>query len=173
VTAPRYGLGFDNTIGPLPQPNAWLDSWPVFFAERRLIPMADAAARERAISSPLADAVVRLAARLGDLLPAGPPASLIHGDVWSGNVLSEGGVITAFLDPAAYYADAEVELAFITLFSTFGSRFFDAYQRSRPIDPGFWATRRDLYNLYPLLVHARLFRGQYVAQLDSTLRRFL
>lgn len=173
VTGPRYGLGFDNTIGPLRQENGWLDSWPAFFRERRLMPMALAAAREGAFPVALADALEHLGARLGELVPEGPAASLIHGDVWSGNVLSVGGVVTAFVDPAPYHAHAEVELAFMTLFSTFGPRFFEAYQRVRPIDPEFWAVRRDVYNLYPLLVHARLFRGHYVAQLESTVRRFL
>ena len=95
--------------------------------------------------------------------------ALIHGDVWTTNVLARAGRITAFLDPAIYYADPEIELAFIGLFGTFGRAFHEAYHSLRPIAPGFFEERRDLYNLYPLLVHVRLFGGSYVGQVERTL----
>jgi len=80
--------------------------------------------------------------------------------------------LPGFVDPAIYYADAEVELAFATLFSTFTDPFFRRYAELRPIRPGFREARRDIYNLYPLLVHVRLFGGDYVRSVDRTLARF-
>jgi fructosamine-3-kinase len=105
-------------------------------------------------------------------LDDGSPPSLVHGDMWTGNVLCKGGRIAAFIDPAVYYADAEIELAFSTLFGTFGEAFFDRYREHRPLQPGFFEARRDLYNLYPLLVHVRLFGGSYVGSVERTLRQF-
>ena len=102
--------------------------------------------------------------------PAAP--SLIHGDLWGGNILVKAGRIAAFVDPAIHYADAEVELAFTTLFGTFGQAFFDRYREHRPIAPGFFEARRDIYNLYPLLVHTTLFGGHYAASVDGILRRY-
>jgi fructosamine-3-kinase len=87
-------------------------------------------------------------------------------------VLAAAGRITGFVDPAIYYADPEIELAFITLFNTFGTTFFDRYGEIRPLDAGFWRERRQLYNLYPLLVHVHLFGGDYVLSVDRTLRQF-
>jgi fructosamine-3-kinase len=115
--------------------------------------------------------IERFAARLPALLE--PPAfpALLHGDVWTTNVLASRGRITAFLDPAIYHGHPEVELAFVPLFSTFGHDFFDAYAALNPIRPGFFDTRRDLYNLYPLLVHVRLFGAGYLGGIDATLRR--
>jgi len=98
--------------------------------------------------------------------------SLIHGDVWTTNVLAHNGRITGFIDPAVYYAHPEIELAFTTLFGTFGSAFFERYRELRPLKPGFFEERRDIYNLYPLLVHVRLFGGGYAASVDQTLSRF-
>ena len=98
--------------------------------------------------------------------------ALIHGDVWTTNVLARDGRIVAFIDPAIYFADPEIELAFTTLFGTFGEPFFKRYAELRPLRPGFLEERRDIYNLYPLLVHVRLFGGSYVHSVDSTLRRF-
>jgi len=168
----RYGLGFDTLIGGLHQPNAWSAGWPEFFADRRLREMARQAHEAGRLSGADRARIDALAARLDGLLPARPPSSLVHGDAWGGNVLCAGGRIAAFIDPAIYYGHAEVELAFITMFSTFGRRFFDAYDGLRPIEPGFWEERRELYNLYPLLVHARLFGGGYVGSVRRILDRF-
>jgi fructosamine-3-kinase len=102
--------------------------------------------------------------------PARP--GLIHGDAWGGNILCRSGRVAGFIDPALYYADPEIELAFGTLFGTFGEAFFDRYREFRPIAPGFEETRRPLYLLYPLLVHVRLFGGGYVGSVDRILDRF-
>ena len=99
-------------------------------------------------------------------------SSLIHGDVWTTNVLARNGRVTGFIDPAIYYAHAEIELAFTTLFGTFDEDFLRRYEELRPIAPGFMEVRRDIYNLYPLLVHVRLFGGGYVASVESILHRF-
>src|SRR5690606_31505376 len=98
--------------------------------------------------------------------------ALIHGDLWTTNILAQDGRITGFLDPAIYYAHPEIELAFSTLFNTFDAPFFERYRQLRPLEPGFFETRRDIYNLYPLLVHVRLFGGGYVGALERFLRRF-
>jgi fructosamine-3-kinase len=90
--------------------------------------------------------------------------------MWGGNVLVNDGCIAGFIDPAIYYADPEIELAFSTLFSTFGEPFFRRYSEIRPIRPDFFEVRRDLYNLWPLLVHVRLFGGGYVRQVERILK---
>jgi fructosamine-3-kinase len=177
LTSPdgAFGLTEGGTIGPLPQPNTPAPRWDEFFRDRRLLHFAHAAARENAITPALLARLERLAARLGELVPPSPPASLIHGDLWSGNILSAGDRITGVIDPAPYYAHAEVELAFIRLFSSLSRAFFDRYwdlsgtpaHARREFD----ARRCDLYNLYPLLVHARLFGGHYAGEVASNLSR--
>jgi fructosamine-3-kinase len=116
--------------------------------------------------------VERLADRLEDLIGEPNPPALVHGDAWSGNVLAKGGRISAFLDPAIYHADPEIELAFISLFNSFGDAFMRRYAQIRPIRDGFFETRRDLYNLYPLLVHTYYFGGGYLGSAQSILGRF-
>ncbi len=87
-------------------------------------------------------------------------------------MLAKGGRISAFLDPAIYHADPEIELAFISLFNSFGDAFMRRYAEIRPIREGFFETRRDLYNLYPLLVHTYYFGGGYLGSVQRTLGRF-
>ena len=115
--------------------------------------------------------IERLAERLDDLLiePAFP--SLLHGDLWTGNVLTRSGRVAGFVDPAIYCGSPEIELAFGTLFGTFGEAFFEAYTSAMPLEPGFHELRLSLYNLYPRLVHVRLFGSSYLAGIDATLAR--
>jgi fructosamine-3-kinase len=169
-SADSFGLERDTLIGSLPQLNPRSTSWVEFFRDHRLLYMAGLAAEARQLDARLHDRILRLADRLASLLEEPERPSLIHGDVWTTNVLAHGDRITAFLDPSVYYAHPEIELAFITLFSTFGPAFFDRYNALRPIRPGFFERRRDIYNLYPLLVHTRLFGGGYAAQVASILR---
>ena len=171
VTRDRFGLEKDTLIGGLHQPNGWMDSWIDFFRERRLLAMAKQAQDAGRLPTRAHDRVEACARRLGDLIDEPPAPALVHGDIWSGNVLSAGERITGFIDPAIYYAHPEVELAFITLFATFGRPFFERYDELAGVAPGFFKSRRDVYNLYPLLVHVRLFGGGYVGQLEQTLTR--
>ena len=169
----QFGLEFDTLIGGLSQPNAWMDSWIEFFAERRLVHMANESHRAGMLDRAMLTRVERFARdRVPSMLSEPEHPSLLHGDAWGGNILVRSGRVAAFIDPATYYGDPEVELAFGTLFGTFTDRFFDSYAERRPIREGFFEARREVYNLYPLLVHAYLFGGGYVAQIDSTLRRF-
>lgn len=172
VTAPAFGLERDTLIGPLRQPNPWSESWITFFRDHRLRSMARLAADSGQLPAPVLARIERLAGRLDGLLEEPEQPSLIHGDIWATNVLAAADRVTAFLDPAIYYAHPEMELAYITLFNTFGQAFFERYHALRPIEPGFFEARRDIYNLYPLLVHVRLFGGGYVGSVDRILRRF-
>ncbi len=172
LTSPSYGLERDTLIGGLHQPNCYYDKWIPFFAEKRLLYMAGEAAAAGRLPSHMIPRIGKMADRLPDYLLEPDAPSLIHGDVWTTNVLASGNRITAFIDPAIYYASPEIELAFITLFGSFGESFFNRYQELRPIVPGFFEERRDIYNLYPLLVHVRLFGGGYVARVDAILHRF-
>ena len=172
VTAERFGFDRPTLIGGLHQPNDQDPSWLAFFRDQRLLYMGRQAADAGRLPGTLLARLEALAGRLDKWLAEPERPSLIHGDMWGGNVLCRDGRITGFVDPAIYYADPEIELAFSTLFGTFGDAFFGPYRELRPMAPGFFEERRDLYNLYPLLVHVRLFGGSYVGQVERTLGRY-
>ena len=172
VTQTSFGLEKDTLIGGLHQPNPATKSWLEFFRDQRLLYMAGEAVTAGRLPGAMMPRIEKLCAKLDQWLVEPKAASLIHGDIWSGNVLCAAGRITGLIDPAIYYADPEIELAFSTLFSTFGDAFFSRYCELRPIAEGFFEERRDLYNLYPLLVHVRLFGGSYVQSVDATLSRY-
>jgi len=169
---PYFGLECDTLIAGLPQANPPSERWVPFFVEHRLLAMAQLAREAGQLSSKMHARIESLAARLDMILLEPSHPSLIHGDLWGGNLLLRDGAIAALIDPACYCADPEIELAFMTLFQTFGEAFYGRYGELRPIAEGFFEERRDLYNLYPLLVHLRLFGAAYASPIDHTLRRF-
>lgn len=172
VCGDAFGLEQDTLIGGLPQPNDVSDTWVTFFAEQRLLHMGRNALDAGRLPAATFRRIESLCAKLDRWISEPDAPCLIHGDMWTGNVLCREGRITGFVDPAIYYADPEIELAFSTLFGTFGDAFFRRYDAHRPIAPGFFEERKDLYNLHPLLVHVRLFGGSYVASVERTLTVF-
>lgn len=172
VRGQTFGLERDTLIGGLHQPNKTYKQWIPYFREQRLLYAAHEAAKVGRLPAAILERVERFSKQLEKWLVEPEYPSLIHGDMWTTNILAQEGQITGFLDPAIYYAHPEIELAFSTLFGTFGQPFFQRYHQLRPIMPGFFEERRDIYNLYPLLVHVRLFGGGYVGAVDQVLRKY-
>ncbi|MEM8914314.1 MAG: fructosamine kinase family protein [Pseudomonadota bacterium] len=168
---PDFGFEIDTVIGRLHQPNPRSDDWIEFFAEHRLLHMARLADQEGTLPQGMLARLDALAERLEKLIIRPKHPSLLHGDVWTGNLLVRGDRIAAFIDPAVYYGDREMDLAFATLFNTVGKPFFDRYGEIAPLIPGFFEVRRDIYNIYPLLVHVRYWDVSYATPIDATLRR--
>lgn len=168
---PCYGLNHDNLLGSTPQINAWRADWADFFVEFRLRPQMELAAQNGRLNAARRQRLERLIDRLPDLLGgvAGQP-SLIHGDLWGGNVIPGPGGL-ALIDPAVSFSDREAELAYTELFGGFSRAFYDGYQHAWPLEPGY-AQRRDLYNLYHLLNHLNLFGETYGSGVDSVLKRY-
>jgi fructosamine-3-kinase len=167
-TAGAFGFPFDTLSGPLRQPNPWCASWSEFFGEHRLNHVADVAHAAGSVDTETRRRLGRVVSDLDTLVDEPARPALVHGDVWTENVLSEDGHVTAVLDPACYYGHPEVELAYIAWTGTFGDAFFERYRERRPVAPGF-ATRRRVYELLPLLEHVHLFGGRYRARLDDAL----
>jgi fructosamine-3-kinase len=172
ITAPAYGLERDTVIGGLAQVNTPDSDWVAFYRDRRLGNMARRAHAAGRLPAGLLRRIERLGARLDRILDPPERPGLVHGDAWGGNILCRGGKVAAFIDPALYFADPEMDLAFGTLFGSFGPAFFAEYHRLRPIRPGFWEERKDLYLLWPLLVHVRLFGASYLDPVERIVARW-
>ncbi len=134
-TAEQFGFDADNYIGSTPQPNPWTADGFEFYARHRFTFQAELATQRGLLSPQEASLAADLAARLPDLVPA-QPASLLHGDLWSGNQIADSQGHPAIIDPAAYYGWAEADLAMMVLFGSPGSGFWEAYNEVRPLEPG-------------------------------------
>ncbi len=166
-----FGWRRDNYIGATPQPNPESGDWTTFFRDQRLGYQLALAARNGHAHA-LAAGGERLLAGIGALLDHGPAASLLHGDLWTGNLgyLPDG--TPAVFDPAVYYGDREADLAMSELFGGFGRDFYAAYREAWPLDPGY-GTRKTLYNLYHVLNHLNLFGAGYLGQASGMIDRLL
>lgn len=168
--SPRFGFGHDNYIGSTLQPNSWSEDGWVFYAEHRLIFQSRLALERGLLDARTVKQVERLAFRLPELIPE-QPASLIHGDLWSGNAISDSQGRPALIDPAVYYGWAEAELGMTALFGGFPDSFYQAYQEARPLPAGL-QQRFPIYNLYHLLNHLNLFGGSYYSQVTGILNKY-
>ncbi|EDL48028.1 fructosamine kinase family protein [Erythrobacter sp. SD-21] len=150
VTGESYGWHEDYALRHVRVENEALPDWPSFWAKRRLLCHASHVAAD------LARRIEALAQALPELLPRAPAPSLLHGDLWGGNVLVSGERISGLIDPCAYCGDREVDAASLTVFDSPPDSFFDALE----LNAG-WRERQPVYRLWMWLLHVRLFGDSY------------
>lgn len=170
-SAGHFGLAENNYIGRLPQQNEPKKNWIDFFREQRLQVQLGLAFYKGLVNDSFVRRFKALYPKLPDLLPEEPPA-LLHGDLWSGNVMVGAQGQPCLIDPAVYYGHREAEMAFTELFGGFDSLFYKSYEEENPLLPAY-AERKDIYNLYPLMVHVNLFGTSYLSGVERILKRFI
>jgi len=167
-----YGYYYNTTIGPFEQHNEQTQyNWGLFLGQMRIMPMVRICYDKGAIGKEFVDRLERLCRDLYKRIDISAIApSLLHGDLWSGNILfnTKGA---ALIDPAIYFGDREMELAFILMFDTFGETFFEHYTEIHTLSEDFYGTKVPLYQIYPILVHVALYGAAYVRQLEHVLKR--
>jgi protein-ribulosamine 3-kinase len=168
VSNDRFGWTSDNYIGSLPQTNAFSNDWCEFWRERRIIPQLERASElSRSDRKRIESLITR-----DDLIAIGNEEgpSLLHGDLWNGNVHGVRDGEPSVIDPSIYYGHREVDLAMARLFGGFSGEFFDAYNEAWPLQEGA-EERCSMYQLYYMLVHVNLFGGSYVSGTMSLVRK--
>lgn len=172
ITRDSYGWTMDNTIGSTPQRNTCAARWADFWREQRLRVQLQLAAQNghRGVLQRHGE---RLLADIHRYFAGHEPAaSLLHGDLWSGNYgITPDGTPVIF-DPAVYYGDRETDIAMTELFGGYPAAFYDAYAKEYPLEPGY-RRRKTLYNLYHVLNHLNLFGGGYLPQAEHMLDTLL
>lgn len=161
-----YGFDWDNSLGTTAQPNKWQSNWSSFFSEQRLGWQLQLLLEQGFGFGKIDFLVEQCRQRLAHYQPA---PSLLHGDLWRGNVGFIADTAAVF-DPASYFGDRETDIAYSTLFGRFPDPFYQAYNDLYPLDNDF-NERKDLYNLYHVLNHAYLFRGAYLVQAQEMIKQ--
>ncbi len=171
ISRADFGWDRDNTIGSTHQPNNPEQDWATFWGRHRLGFQLDLAARN-GYGHRFRDQGERLLAALPALIDHDPVPSLLHGDLWGGNLGFDQDGHPVIFDPAVYYGDREADIAMTELFGGFGGDFHAAYTEAWALDPGY-RTRKDLYNLYHILNHLNLFGTGYLGQAQGMMQRLL
>lgn len=163
-TREQYGWYRNNTIGSTPQVNNQSGDWVSFYRDQRLGYQYQLAAQKGCRK--LAERGELLMSKLEEFFTDyRPSASLLHGDLWSGNYAIDKSGIPVIFDPATYYGDREADIAMTELFGGFSQRFYSAYNDNFPLDSGY-KVRKVLYNLYHIINHYNLFGGGYQHQAE-------
>lgn len=171
-TQPFFGWHTDNTIGSTRQSNARHQDWPKFWREQRLQKQLQLASANGFIGKLQRRGEI-LAERVGRFFDNyRPRPALLHGDLWGGNAAADRQGEPFIYDPACYYGDREADIAMTELFGGFDSAFYQAYQSSYPLDPGY-QIRKTLYNLYHIINHLNLFGGGYLHQAETMIEHLL
>ena len=160
-TSEQFGFDADNFIGRTPQPNRWDSDWSSFFLSQRLGPQLQRLDRHQADAFWERQLPALVESWERKFAGYQPQPSLLHGDLWSGNVAMTVSDEPLIFDPAVHYGDRECDLAMADLFGGFNDCFYQRYQALWPLEPD-WAERRRYYQLYHLLNHANLFAGHYL-----------
>ena len=163
-----YGFSYDNHIGSLDQSNKPHENFADFYINCRIEPQLALAKRTRSIVFPYS--LKHFHRIVENTIPQEAPA-LIHGDLWSGNLIhSESGPV--FIDPSVSYGHREMDLAMMRMFGGFEEAVFVSYEEQCKLEKG-WRERADIFQLYYWLVHVNLFGGQYRHSAEKVFRKYL
>jgi len=169
VTDGKYGLDKDNYIGAGKQKNTPKSGWIEFFSECRLRPQFELASRY--FDGSLIKKTNWLLDNLDRFLYEPEKPSLLHGDLWAGNFMSDETGQPMLIDPAIYVGCSEADIAMTELFGGFDRKFYNSYFKAMGDIPGY-KDRRDLYNLYHLTNHLNLFGSTYLSGVVMTIERY-
>lgn len=165
-----FGLNHDNYIGSLKQKNSKKNSWESFFINCRIAPLVKQAFENNLLNKSHLKYFERLYLRLNELLPI-ENSSLLHGDLWAGNLLQGKNQVPVFIDPAVYYGHREMDLAMTRMFGGFDYTFINYYNELFPLEK-YWEDRIAIHNLYPNLVHLNLFGQSYLSRIEGVINKF-
>ena len=154
-----FGLDYDNYIGSLRQVNKKENNWKGFYSNQRLLHLTKFAFDKELLSKTDSKKMEELCNKLDTYLPFAKP-SLIHGDLWSGNLIFDGQGKPVFIDPAIYYGHPEMDWAMLSLFGSYPETAIKSYCNIIPLENNYFE-REKIYQLYPLLVHLILFGRSY------------
>ena len=170
ITNNEFGLDHNNYIGSIEQINSYEKNWFDFYANKRLILLMELARNKNLLNSKDCNKIERICNFLNDIIPNSVP-SLIHGDLWTGNIMSSENSLPVLIDPAVYFGHPEIDWAMLDLFGNFPQISFDTYNEIKPLELGF-QDRKDIYQLYPLLVHLVLFGSGYYSNVMRIVQKY-
>lgn len=167
----KFGLGYDNYIGSIHQINTYENNWLNFYTNHRIIHLMIVARNKNLLNYQDCRKIESMCGSFKDFIPFTLP-SLLHGDLWSGNIICSENGSPVLIDPAVYFGHPEIDWAMLDLFGNYPQYSFEIYNEINPLEKGF-EERKSIHQFYPLLVHLVLFGRSYYSSVMSKVKRYL
>ena len=166
----KYGFDFDAQIGGLQQSNKYEKSWVKFFGEKRLNMIFEKINKSNPMPTIINKKIDKLLKNLKNYIPNNPSVNLLHGDLWSGNILFHNGKLAGLIDPGIYFGHNELEIAYLTWFKYIDQTFLDYYSNNIKIDKYFFKYE-PIYQLYFSLLNIHLWSREYIQDVEKLLKQ--
>ncbi|CEP12243.1 hypothetical protein [Parasitella parasitica] len=177
----KFGFDVTSWCGTTTLDNSWTSDWLQFYKSQRLEPLLDQVKDQNKDVDRLgASLCARLEHWLGkDALGEVHP-SLLHGDLWNGNMAARASDKSPLIyDPASFYGHYETEFGIMKMFGGFTQDCFDAYDDAlinntelELVDEG-RQDRAIIYEAYHHLNHYAMFGGSYSSGFIDLIERLL
>jgi fructosamine-3-kinase len=172
VTNSKYGFKFDTQIGGLKQSNKFSDNWLDFFRDNRLNMIFEKINKDKPMPNLINKRIEKLLKNLGDIIPNKPKVSLLHGDLWSGNILFNNGKLAGLIDPGVYFGHNELEISYLTWFKYVDDNFLNYYSERFTIDKHYFKYE-PAYQLYFSLLNVHLWSRKYITDTENLLNKII
>ena len=166
----RYGFQFDAQIGALKQTNEFIDSWVVFFREKRLNSIFELINNDYPMTNNINQKIEKLLKNIHNFIPNNPIPRLLHGDLWAGNILYNNGKLVGLIDPGIFFGHNELEIAYLTWFNFVNEEFLKIYSNIIPIERDYFEYE-PIYQLYYCLLNVHLWDRIYIKEVEKLLNK--
>ena len=168
----KYGFDFDTPIGGLKQPSKYSNNWVEFYKKNRLGMVFEEINNENPMPHKLNRGIEKILNNLENLIPKNPPASLIHGDLWDGNILFDQGKLKGLIDPGIHFAHNEMEIAYLSWFKYITKNFYVHYSNIIKLDNNYKKYEK-IYQLYYCLLNVHLWSRDYITNASEIVEQYV
>jgi len=158
-----YGFDFDTQIGGLKQINSKSKNWKEFYTDKRLSYIFDLVNKNKPMDKSINTKIDLLIKKIDNFIPTNPRPSLLHGDLWEGNILFKNKKFVGFIDPGSFYGHNELEVSYLRWFNPkfIDNNFLDKYNDHIKVDK-YYLEYEPVYQLYYSLLNVYLWDRRYV-----------
>ena len=167
-----YGFNFDTQIGGLRQINSSSKNWLEFYREKRLTYIFDLVNKNQPMDETINTKIDLLIKKMDNFIPNKPISSLLHGDLWEGNILFKNKKFVGFIDPGSFYGHNELEISYLRWFNPkfIDENFLDKYNDHIKIDK-YYLEYEPIYQLYYSLLNVYLWDRSYIEDVRKLLEK--
>ena len=172
IKSEDYGFGFDTQIGGLKQINSKSKNWKEFYTVKRLYYIFDLVNKNKPMDKAINTKIDLLINKIDNFIPSNPRSSLLHGDLWEGNILFKNKKFVGLIDPGSFYGHNELEVSYLRWFNPkfIDENFLDKYSDRIKIDK-YYLEYEPIYQLYYSLLNVYLWDRSYIEDVRKLLEK--